>query len=185
MTVRPPSSASSSSSSSSACLCACRNVNRHKRSQSSPLNLPVDIPEASSGDEEAVGSPGARAREHDSLIQEVSHSICQPTPLGVTQCVTVVGVGTQHWISHTPSRYLAKTACTSVIITMSPSRLLFSCDCLPCNDDYRSLIISKSRQKGRRYSRSLSKLPTSQHSSSLKTTFNQACIRRTSCLWFE
>ncbi|KAA6414348.1 MAG: hypothetical protein FRX49_13710 [Trebouxia sp. A1-2] len=47
-----------------------RNGNRHKRSQSTPLNLPVDIPEASSGDEEAVGSPGARAREHDSLIQE-------------------------------------------------------------------------------------------------------------------
>ncbi|DBA87418.1 TPA: hypothetical protein ACH3X1_004464 [Trebouxia sp. C0004] len=47
-----------------------KNVNRHKRSQSSPLNLPVDIPEASSGDEEAVGSPGARARERDSLIQE-------------------------------------------------------------------------------------------------------------------
>lgn len=47
-----------------------KNVNRHKRSQSSPLNLPVDIPEASSGDEEAVNSPGARAREHDSLIQE-------------------------------------------------------------------------------------------------------------------
>ncbi len=50
-------------------------MNRHKRSQSSPLNLPVDIPEASSGDEEAVGSPGARAREHDSLIQEVSRPV--------------------------------------------------------------------------------------------------------------
>lgn len=78
------------------CMCVCRNVTRHKRSQSSPLNLPVDIPEASSGDEEAVGSPGARAREHDSLIQEVSHSPCQPTPLGVTHCVMLVGVGTQH-----------------------------------------------------------------------------------------
>lgn len=81
VTVRPPSSASLSSNLP---VCVCRNVNRHKRSQSSPLNLPVDIPEASSGDEEAVGSPGARAREHDSLITEVSHSPCQP--LGATQC---------------------------------------------------------------------------------------------------
>lgn len=49
-----------------------RSVNRHKRSQSSPLNLPVDIPEVSSGDEGPVGSPSAQAREHATLIQEVS-----------------------------------------------------------------------------------------------------------------
>ena len=124
-------------------VCVCRNVNRHKRSQSSPLNLPVDIPEASSGDEEAVGSPGARAREHDSLIQEVSHSPCQPTPLGVTQCVMVVDVGAQHWISSTPNSHIAKTACTPVISTMSLSSSLFSCACRSCNDYYRGLIISE------------------------------------------
>lgn len=47
-----------------------RNGNRHRRSQSSPLNLPVDIPEGSSGDE--VGSPATQARNHDRLIQDVS-----------------------------------------------------------------------------------------------------------------
>lgn len=47
-----------------------RNGNRHRRSQSSPLNLPVDIPEVSSGDE--VGSPTTKARNHDKLIKDVS-----------------------------------------------------------------------------------------------------------------
>ncbi|KAL3148162.1 hypothetical protein ABBQ38_014441 [Trebouxia sp. C0009 RCD-2024] len=49
-----------------------KNGNRHRRSQSSPLNLPVDIPEVSSGDE--VGSPASQARNHDKLIKD-SHAI--------------------------------------------------------------------------------------------------------------
>ena len=52
--------------------------NRHRRTQSSPLNLPVDIPEVSSGDE--VGSPATQAREQDKLIQDVSPSPFPPAP---------------------------------------------------------------------------------------------------------
>lgn len=65
-------------------------MNRHKRSQSSPLNLPVDIPEASDGDEEAVGSPGARAREHDTLIQEVSSLVMPFVLIHDTACSLVM-----------------------------------------------------------------------------------------------
>ena len=52
-----------------------RSSNRHRRTQSSPLNLPVDIPEGSSGDE-AVSSPGTQARERDHLLHEVSNVAC-------------------------------------------------------------------------------------------------------------